>query len=77
MTCVRFHAHNDGKFINQKGLSVHLKCVNPATDLAPASDYLQQLLQKLTTESMVKSVLKRTIDIYMLKLKNLKLKSFL
>lgn len=40
VTCVRFHAHNDGKFINQKGLSVHLSsCFRLFAAVIAETDY--------------------------------------
>ena len=55
--------HCDRKFVNQDGLSVHLNCVHPSPDFA--LDYSQRLLEEPAIESVVRGVLKRTIDIVM------------
>ena len=49
------------KFVNQQGLSVHLKCVHPLNEYA--SDHCQRLLEEPAIEFVVRSVLQRTVGI--------------
>ena len=49
------------KFVNQQGLSVHMKCIHPLAEYA--SNNSQRLLEEPAIEFVVRRVLQRTVDI--------------